>query len=39
MLLTSEPGRTFAIGLEGKGLEPERSEPAMTRIFGGAIVG
>jgi hypothetical protein len=28
MLLTSEPGRTFAIGLEGKGLEPERGEPA-----------
>ena len=28
MLLTSEPGRIFAVGLEGKHLEPEHGEPA-----------
>ncbi len=30
MLLTSEPGRTFAIGIDGKGLEPQDGEPAFT---------
>lgn len=30
MLLTSEPGRTFSIGIDGKGLEPTDSEPAFT---------
>ena len=28
MLLTSEPGQTFAIGIDGKGLEPAADEPA-----------
>ena len=30
MLLTSEPGRTFEIGIDGKGLEPGGDEPAFT---------
>ncbi len=30
MLLTSEPGRTFSIGIDGKGLEPADGEPAFT---------
>ena len=30
MLLTSEPGRTFEIGIDGKGLEPVGDEPAFT---------
>jgi hypothetical protein len=30
MLLTSEPGRTFEIGIDGKGLEPAADEPAFT---------
>ena len=30
MLLTSEPGRTIPIGIDGKGLEPADGEPAFT---------
>ena len=30
MLLTSEPGRTFKIGVDGKGLEPAAGEPAFS---------
>jgi hypothetical protein len=30
MLLTSEPGRTFQIGIDGKDLEPAAGEPAFT---------
>ena len=30
MLLTSEPGRTFEIGIDGKGLEPAADEPSFS---------
>ena len=29
-MLTSEPGRTFDIGIDGKGLEPQDGEPTFT---------